>query len=113
MKDRKSNAHLCFVTISRYVFLVTRQWQCQRNTNYSHTLTPNGAKYVNLSRQEKEHNVKELKGSLCSQENMFTKVTANNYAIVKARFVVEESPGSQGVFIEGAVLKQCMLTMSM
>ena len=75
-----------------------------------HYETKHGAKYAKVSLQEKQAIVKELKGNLRSQQNLFTKATAKNDAAVKASFIVaEEIARTSKSFSEGAFVKQCML----
>lgn len=75
-----------------------------------HYETKHGAKYAKVSLQEKQAIVKELKGNLRSQQNVFTKATAKNDAAVKASFIVaEEIARTSKSFSEGAFVKQCML----
>ncbi|XP_053241264.1 EPM2A-interacting protein 1-like [Podarcis raffonei] len=75
-----------------------------------HFETKHGAKFANLSHQEKQQKVQELKGSLYSQRNIFAKMTAKNDAAVKASYLVaEEIARASKCFSEGAFVKQCML----
>ncbi|KAJ1081737.1 hypothetical protein NDU88_001913 [Pleurodeles waltl] len=75
-----------------------------------HFETKHGAKFANLSHQEKQQKVQELKGSLHSQLNIFAKMTAKNDAAVKASYLVaEEIARASKCFSEGAFVKQCML----
>ncbi|KAJ1125806.1 hypothetical protein NDU88_004224 [Pleurodeles waltl] len=75
-----------------------------------HFETKHGAKFANLSHQEKQQKVQELKGSLHSQRNIFAKMTAKNDAAVKASYLVaEEIARASKCFSEGAFVKQCML----
>lgn len=75
-----------------------------------HFDTKHGAKYAKVSLQEKQQIVKELKGKLRSQQNLFTKATTKNDAAMKASFIVaEEIARASKSFSEGAFLKQCML----
>lgn len=67
-------------------------------------------KYAKFSLQEKKQIVQELKGKLQSQQDMFTKATAQSDAAVKASFIVaEEIARASKCFSEGAFLKRCML----
>ncbi|KAJ1099676.1 hypothetical protein NDU88_004775 [Pleurodeles waltl] len=75
-----------------------------------HFETKHGAKFANLSHQEKQQKVQELKGSLHSQRNIFAKMTAKNDAAVKASYLgAEEIARASKCFSEGAFVKQCML----
>ena len=82
----------------------------KENNLRRHYETKHGAKYAKVSLQEKQAIVKELKGNLRSQQNLFTKATAKNDAAVKASFIVaEEIACTFKSFPEGAFVKQCML----
>ena len=82
----------------------------KENNLRRHYETKHGAKYAKVSLQEKQAIVKELKGNLRSQQNLFTKATAKNDAAVKASFIVaEEIAHTSKSFSEGAFVKQCML----
>ncbi|XP_063788777.1 general transcription factor II-I repeat domain-containing protein 2-like [Pseudophryne corroboree] len=75
-----------------------------------HFETKHGAKFANFSPQEKQQKVQELKGSLHSQRNIFSKMTAKNDAAVKASYLVaEEIARASKCFSEGAFVKKCML----
>ncbi|XP_066445082.1 general transcription factor II-I repeat domain-containing protein 2-like [Eleutherodactylus coqui] len=75
-----------------------------------HFETKHGTKYGKYSLQDRQKIVEELKGRLQSQQNMFTKATAQNDSAVKASFIVaEEIARASKCFSEGAFLKQCML----
>lgn len=75
-----------------------------------HFETKHGAKYANLSHQEKQQKVQELKKNLHFQQNLFANASAKNDAAVKASFIVaEEIARASKCFSEGAFLKQCML----
>uniref|UniRef100_A0A8C5M3G8 SPIN-DOC-like zinc-finger domain-containing protein n=1 Tax=Leptobrachium leishanense TaxID=445787 RepID=A0A8C5M3G8_9ANUR len=84
---------------------VMKEYNLRRNFETKH-----GAKFANLSHQEKQQKVQELKGSLHSQRNIFAKMRAKNNAAVKASYLVaEEIARTSKCFSEGAFVKQCML----
>lgn len=100
LQGEKPVCLLCYEAVS-----VVKEYNLRRHFDTKH-----GAKYAKVSLHEKQQIVKELKGKLRSQQNLFTKATTKNDAAVKASFMVaEEIARASKSFSEGAFLKQCML----
>lgn len=100
LQGEKPVCLVCYEAVS-----VVKEYNLRRHFDTKH-----GAKYAKVSLQEKQQIVKELKGKLRSQQNLFTKATTKNDAAMKASFIVaEEIARASKSFSEGAFLKQCML----
>ncbi|KAM5191501.1 general transcription factor II-I repeat domain-containing protein 2-like [Mantella aurantiaca] len=100
LREDKPVCILCYETVS-----VMKEYNLRRHFDTKH-----GAKYAKYTLHERHNIVQQLKGSLQSQQNMFTKATAKNDAAVKASYIVaNEIARASRCFSEGAFLKQCML----
>eukprot|EP00079_Xenopus_tropicalis_P019879 XP_012810096.1 PREDICTED: general transcription factor II-I repeat domain-containing protein 2-like [Xenopus tropicalis] len=100
LREGKPVCILCYETVS-----VMKEYNIRRHFDTKHNV-----KYGKYTLEEKHKIVKELKGKLQSQQQMFTKASAKNDAAVKASFIVaEEIARTSRCFSEGAFLKQCML----
>lgn len=73
--------------------------------------TTHEAKNANVSHQEQQGLVQEIKGRLKSQKNMFNNATAQNDAELRRSFIVTDKiiTRASECFSNGAFLKCCML----